>query len=80
VISAIQLGRKCKLQFTIRSRFLCIALAAFFNAHVFEFTGFEDFATFQALHKFRIFVAAYDLHTWVLARLLLRVLSMRGRL
>jgi hypothetical protein len=65
------------------SRFLGFAfgaLGAFFDAHVLEFAGLEDFATFEALQEFRIFFAAHDLHARVLARLLACVLRMRERL
>lgn len=43
-------------------------LGALFDIHVFEFTGLKDLAAFLALDKFRIFIAADDLHAWVLAR------------
>jgi hypothetical protein len=46
------------------------ALAALFNAHVLEFAGLEDFAALHTLDEFSFFVAAYDLHTWVFAGLL----------
>ena len=49
------------------SRFLGFAFDAFLNAHVLEFAGLENFAALQALHEFGVLIAAYDLHTGVLA-------------
>jgi hypothetical protein len=41
----------------------------FFDHHVFEFTGIEDFPAFFALYKFRVFLARNDAHTRMLADL-----------
>jgi hypothetical protein len=41
----------------------------FFDCHVFEFTGVEDFAAFLALYKFRIFLARDNPHAGMLADL-----------
>jgi hypothetical protein len=62
-----------------RSRFLIFVFEVFFDAHVFEFTGLEYFAAFEALHELGIFFAAYDLHARMLARLL-GALRVRERL
>jgi hypothetical protein len=52
-----------------------------FDAHVFEFAGLEDFAAILAFDKFGVLVATDNLHTKVLAGLLLAgVLRRRGRL
>jgi len=59
---------------------LRFVFGAFLDAHVFEFAGFEDFAAFQTLYELGIFIAADNLHTGVLAWLLLDVLGLRGRL
>jgi hypothetical protein len=61
-------------------RFLGFALGTFFDAHVLEFAGFEDFAALKAFHELGVFLAAHDLHARVLARLLPGVLRMRERL
>lgn len=66
-----------------RSGFLGLAfgaLGAFFDAHIFEFAGLEDFAAFEAFQEFRIFFAAHDLHARMFARLLACVLRLRERL
>ena len=47
-------------------------LDAFLDAHVLEFARFEDFAALKAFHEFGVFVAAYNLHAWMFARLLIR--------
>src|SRR4051812_29516957 len=39
----------------------------FFDVHIFEFTGLEDFATLQALHVFSFFITRDDLHARMLA-------------
>ena len=52
---------------------------AFFDAHVFEFAGFEDLAAFEALDEFGIFVTADDLNARMLTRLA-GLLRLRGRL
>jgi hypothetical protein len=49
----------------LRSPFLQLG---FFDIHVSEFAGFEDFAALQALDEFGIFFAGHDLDTRVLAR------------
>jgi len=56
-------------------RFLGFAVDALFDTHVPQFAGFEDFAALKAFHELGIFVAADDLHTRVLARLVIRGLS-----
>jgi hypothetical protein len=38
----------------------------FFDGHIFEFTGLEDFAAFETLHEFCIFLAGDNLHARVL--------------
>jgi hypothetical protein len=38
----------------------------FFDAHVFEFTGFEHLAAFETFHEFGVFLAGDDLHARVL--------------
>jgi hypothetical protein len=43
-----------------------------FDAHVPELTGLKDCAAFFALDELFVIVAAYDLHTWMFARLLIR--------
>jgi hypothetical protein len=40
----------------------------FFDGHVFEFTGFEDFAAFEALDEFGVFLTGNDLHARVFTR------------
>jgi hypothetical protein len=37
-----------------------------FYSHVLEFTGFENLATFEALHKFGVFFTGHYLHTGML--------------
>ncbi|MFZ0417876.1 MAG: hypothetical protein WAM04_07210 [Candidatus Sulfotelmatobacter sp.] len=60
--------------------FLGFAFDALFDTHIPQFAGFEDFAALKAFHELGIFVAADDLHTWVLARLLIRVFRLGERL
>ncbi len=56
-------------------------LNAIFDIHVLELAGLEDFPTFLALHEFRLFIAAYDLNTRMLARWLgIHVRRRGGRL
>jgi len=55
-------------------------LRALFDAHVPELAGFENLSTFQAFHKFGIFVATDDLHSRVFARLAIYALRRSGRL
>ena len=50
----------------------------FFDGHVFEFAGFEDFTALQAFDEFFVFLAGHDLHTRVLA--LCHVTSLLGEL
>jgi len=38
----------------------------FFDAHVFEFTGFEHLTAFETFDEFGVFLAGDDLHTGVL--------------
>jgi hypothetical protein len=64
----------------LASRLLGFAFGVFFDAHVLEFAGLEDFAALEALHELGVFFAAHDLHARVLARLLVSVLRMRERL
>jgi len=54
------------------------ALGSFLDAHVLEFAVVEDFAAFQAFYKLSVFVAAHNLHTWMLASSFL-VYALRGR-
>jgi hypothetical protein len=61
-------------------RFLDFAFSAFFDAHVLEFAGLEDFAAFETFHELGVFIAAHDLHPRMLARLLPGVLRVRERL
>jgi hypothetical protein len=35
---------------------------AFFDRHIFEFAGVEDFAAIFTFHVFCVFVSRYDLH------------------
>jgi hypothetical protein len=42
---------------------------ALFDVHVFEFTGFEDIATLEALDEFGVLFARDNLHAWVLTRI-----------
>jgi hypothetical protein len=58
---------------------LSFAFGSFLNAHVLEFARFEYFSALQAFHKFSVFVAAHNLNTRMLARLV-GVLRMRERL
>jgi hypothetical protein len=44
---------------------------AFFDIHVLEFTGLEDFTAFFAFHELRVLIAAYDLNAQMLTGLLL---------
>src|SRR5204863_8583633 len=37
-----------------------------FYSHVLEFTGFENLATFEALHEFGVFFTGHDLHAGML--------------
>jgi hypothetical protein len=53
------------------------ALGSFLDTHVLEFAVVEDFAAFQAFYEFSVFVAAHNLHTWMLARWFL-VYALRG--
>jgi hypothetical protein len=39
----------------------------FFDVHVFEFAGLEDFRAFQAFHELRVLITRDDPHTRVLA-------------
>jgi hypothetical protein len=55
-------------------------LASFFDIHVFEFAGLEDFAALLALDELRILVSADNLHARVLAGLLHITYLRRGRL
>src|SRR5215472_13601490 len=55
-----------------------LILNPIFNVHVLELAGFEDLPAFLAFHKFRFLVAAHDLHTRVLARLLGVYVRRRG--
>ena len=64
----------------VRCLFLSFAFGAFLDAHVFEFTRFEDLAALQAFHEFSIFLAADDLHARMFARRLVCVLRARERL
>src|SRR6266850_5851443 len=41
-----------------------------FDSHIFELTGFEDFATLQALDEIGVFFAGYNLHARMAARLI----------
>jgi hypothetical protein len=52
----------------------------FFDVHILEFAGFEDFAAVLAFNEFGVLIAADNLHAKVLAGLLGDVLSRRGRL
>jgi hypothetical protein len=61
-------------------RLLGFALGAFFDTHVLEFAGLEDFTALEAFYELGVFLATHDLHTRVLARLLVSVLRMRQRL
>jgi hypothetical protein len=54
-------------------------LNAILNIHVLELARLEDLAAFLAFHKFRLFVAAHDLHTWVSARLFSAYIRRRDR-
>ena len=58
-------------------RFLGFALDAFFDAHVLQFAGLEDFAALEAFHELGVFVAADDLHAWVFAGLFFVSLRLR---
>jgi hypothetical protein len=51
-----------------------VAWNAVFDSHVLEFAGFKNFPTFQALDKFSVFFAGYDLHTRMLTRIPLALL------
>jgi hypothetical protein len=53
------------------------ALGSFLDAHVLEFAVVEDFAAFQAFYELSVFVAAHNLHAWMLARWFL-VYALRG--
>src|SRR5229473_2763164 len=64
----------------VRCLLLGFAFGALFDAHVFEFTRFEDLAALQAFHEFSIFLAADDLHARMFARRLVCVLRARERL
>jgi hypothetical protein len=44
-----------------------LILGIFFDGHVFELAGLEDFTTFETLYEFRILVTGDDLHARVLA-------------
>ena len=63
----------------IRDSFRGVVLRAFFNAHIFEFAGLEDFAALKAFHEFGIFVPAHNLHPWMFAGLLAGVRRARKR-
>jgi hypothetical protein len=54
-----------------RSEFFAAA-DPLFDIHVLEFAGLKDFPAILAFNEFAIFIAADDLHTRVLARLLVR--------
>lgn len=60
--------------------FLSFAFGAFFDAHVLQFAGLENFAALEALHEFSVLIAAYDLHARVFAGLLIRILRLEERL
>jgi len=60
--------------------FWTFALGALFDAHILELARLEDFTAFEALYKLGLFVAADDLHAWMLARLFASVLRLRERL
>src|SRR5277367_5405910 len=49
-----------------RNRSGFVVELGFFDGHIFEFTGFEDFAAFQTLHEFGVFLASNNLHARVL--------------
>jgi hypothetical protein len=49
----------------------------FFDGHIFELTGFEDFAALFTFDVFDVFFASYDLHTGVLTHCL-RLDFLRG--
>jgi hypothetical protein len=51
----------------------------FFDVHILEFAGLENFAAILAFHEFGILIAADNLHAKVLAGLG-NVLRRRGRL
>jgi hypothetical protein len=55
------------------------ALGSFLDAHVLELAVVEDFAAFQAFHEFSVFVAAHNLHAWMLARWFLVYALRRSR-
>jgi hypothetical protein len=59
-------------------RLRLVLLRAIFDVHVFKLTGLEDFAALFALDEFSILVAAYDLHTRMLTRLLRTYVLWRG--
>jgi hypothetical protein len=61
-------------------RFRGFSFGALLDAHVLEFAGLEDLAALEAFDEFSVFLAAHDLHAWMLARLLVCVLRMRQRL
>jgi hypothetical protein len=59
---------------------LRLVFRTLFDAHVLQFAGLEDFATFQTLYKLGVFVAAYNLHARVLARFTLGIRRLGKRL
>jgi len=65
-----QAENRCeRLHSSLRGKELELFASPFLDVHVFEFAGFEDFAALFALDKLGVGVAAYDLHTRVLAGL-----------
>ena len=53
-----------------RKILIFVRLDIFFNSHVPEFAGFENFPALLAFDKFRVFFAGDYAHTWVLTGLL----------
>ena len=48
-------------------RFGFFRLDGFFDFHVVEFLGIEDFATLQTLNKFCVVVSGNNAYSWVFA-------------
>jgi hypothetical protein len=53
----------------VRGLLLFVVRRGFFDGHVLEFTGFEDFAALEALNKLRVLFARHDLNTRMLTLL-----------
>jgi hypothetical protein len=53
---------------TVANRLRFLVEVGFFDRHVFEFTGFEDFAALEALDEFGVFLTGNDLHARVFTR------------